>query len=111
MTTGNHFAPLPYGTASLAARIPSPLQRETARDAVKGAMAVCDAGAAIVRESRKRIAELEAALTEIRDHIGCSLEKLRTLAPNKYSGDYGIGVEDGHRFCSSIARAALATEK
>ena len=53
------------------------------------------------------VLRLRVGLIEIRDHTGCSLEKLSALAPSKYSGDYGIGVEDGHRLCSRIASTTL----
>ena len=46
-----------------------------------------------------RIAELEAALLEIRDLPYCDY--------TANANSYGLGVADGHRLCSSIARKAL----
>jgi len=50
------------------------------------------------------IERLEGALLEIRDSKFCNYE-------NTGSGQYGIGVTDGHRFCSNIAKEALDKEQ
>ena len=53
------------------------------------------------KEYRREIERLEGALREIAESKFCSYE-------NTGSGQYGIGVTDGHRFCANIAREALS---
>ena len=52
------------------------------------------------RELRQEVKRLREALREISESKFCSYE-------NTGSGSYGIGVTDGHRYCSSIAKKAL----
>lgn len=53
-----------------------------------------------IAEAADRLERWQAALIEIRDSRFCSYE-------NSGSGQYGIGVADGHRYCSNIARTAI----
>lgn len=55
---------------------------------------------AAIAEAADRLERLHAALIEIRDSRFCSYE-------NSGSGEYGIGVADGHRYCANIARDAI----
>lgn len=55
---------------------------------------------AAIAEAADRLERLHAALIEIRDSRFCSYE-------NSGSGQYGIGVADGHRYCANIARDAI----
>jgi hypothetical protein len=55
---------------------------------------------AAIAESADRLERLQAALIEIRDSRFCSYE-------NSGSGQYGIGVADGHRYCANVARSAI----
>ena len=59
-----------------------------------------DEAADALKAADKRIAEYKTALEEIRDSKYCMYE-------NNGAGQYGIGVTDGHRYCSNIAREAL----
>jgi len=55
---------------------------------------------AAIAEAADRLEKLSSALIEIRDSRFCSYE-------NSGSGQYGIGVADGHRYCANIARDAI----
>lgn len=55
---------------------------------------------AAIAEAADRLERLQAALIEIRDSRFCSYE-------NSGSGQYGIGVADGHRYCANVARTAI----
>jgi hypothetical protein len=49
--------------------------------------------------------ELRLAINEIANSKFCNYDETNH---GNYAGQYGIGVTDGHRFCASIANAALA---
>ena len=53
-----------------------------------------------VGRMEKEIERLRAALEDIAESKFCAYE-------NTGSGQYGIGVTDGHRFCAKLAKAAL----
>jgi hypothetical protein len=55
-------------------------------------------------EAMAEINKLKAALMEIRDSEFQNYEK-------SGSGQYGIGVADGHRYCASIARDAIGLKE
>ena len=55
---------------------------------------------AAIAEAADRLERWQAALIEIRDSRFCSYE-------NSGSGQYGIGVADGHRYCANVARTAI----
>jgi hypothetical protein len=55
---------------------------------------------AAIAEAADRLERLQAALVAIRDSRFCSYE-------NSGSGQYGIGVADGHRYCADVARTAI----
>lgn len=115
----NHFAPAPFGTASLAARIPSPLQRETARDAWNGATVIANTDGSIIREQAEKIAKLEAALKPFAEAAHrINYFDGEHYNERLYAGDHSLrelldGI-DGHPLRVQhlrAARAALATEK
>ena len=75
------------------------------------------------REENERLRE---ALIEIRDSKYCQYENTESVRRaslpitgqvvcckrcNTVKGSYGIGVTDGHRFCSAIARKAINVEQ
>ena len=53
-----------------------------------------------LEKAGQAIDELKAALNEIRDSRFCNYE-------NSGTGSYGIGVTDGHRYCSNVAQKAI----
>lgn len=55
----------------------------------------------------QQIAELRKALEQIAKHKFNSYETLE--GKPAYAGSYGIGVVDGHRACTIIAKAALSS--
>ena len=55
---------------------------------------------AAIAEAADRQERWQAALIEIRDSRFCNYG-------NNRSGQYGIGVADGHRYCANIARTAI----
>jgi hypothetical protein len=55
---------------------------------------------AAILEAADRLDQYYAALVSIRDSKYCDYE-------NTGGGQYGIGVTDGHRYCSNIAKGAI----
>lgn len=55
------------------------------------------------------VARLREALTKIANHWANSYDHKYANLP-MYEGAYGIGVTDGHRNCTTIARAALGAK-
>jgi hypothetical protein len=55
----------------------------------------------------REIFRLRCALIEIRDHWANQYDHPRKEGNRMYDGPYGVGVTDGHRAASAIARAAL----
>ena len=64
---------------------------------------------AVIGRLRSENERLREALIEIRDSSYCQYENTESVrrGTTVVPGQYGIGVTDGHRFCSAIAQKAM----
>jgi len=70
-----------------------------------------------LRGSIKARQQLDAMYRDSEKRLERALEALNTIATSKYcqyehsgSGQYGVGVADGHRWCAQVARDAMKPE-
>ena len=56
--------------------------------------------------AERKVQRLRRALAEIRDHWACQYDHPMKQEA-RYAGPYGVGVTDGHRSASFMARIAL----